>query len=163
MGRRSYWWSEERRALLAELWPAGVPVDEVCARLHLLPGWMLDPPRVAAEAGRLDLRRPDGFRSAVAKTSALGRQRGWTELLEGRVTRCPMLTENDILDIQLRNKHNEDVLFLLKELWRIQQSPVRSYLDLEPHRLCDLEIRQKGNDDFLDLMAELRRRGALRR
>ena len=62
--RRSKWATDERDALLRELWPTYTLRGEICARLAELPGGELpEPYRVAIYAGQvLGLSRPPGYK-----------------------------------------------------------------------------------------------------
>lgn len=64
---RAGWRTPERAAVVRELWPQGVPRDEVLARLHALPGDPVEPSRLSVWAAEMGVKRPEGW--AAASTS----------------------------------------------------------------------------------------------
>lgn len=62
------WLTEDRRAVLTRDWPAGLRMEAIMAQLEVLPGPSLPVTKaVANRANLIGLRRPDGFRSRLAK------------------------------------------------------------------------------------------------
>jgi hypothetical protein len=60
------WRTPERRAILAEAWPAGVPAAEIGARMRALPGGEVLDSRISVWAAQLKLVRPDWYKAALA-------------------------------------------------------------------------------------------------
>lgn len=157
--RPSAWWTEARRALLCELYPTWMDIEEITRRLNELPGAVLDAARVGTEARRLGAKRPDGYRNVAAQGSY---QHGWKHLVGERKATPRVLRKFDLENIEHRNRDNDDLLRLVKEVRRIWRD-TGGKIDVTPNEMVNIELRNKGKDDFEDLMAELRRFNAIKR
>ena len=58
--------TDERAALLRQLWPTETPVDDIRDQMNRLPGVPMDVTAVRNWAGDLKLRRPPGFTGQAA-------------------------------------------------------------------------------------------------
>ncbi len=77
-------WTEERKDILREHWPAGTRVDVIKDMLDETAGPPVTIPRISVCAARIGLRRPEGFKSIQAGDLHAGRPRDvWTEERRG--------------------------------------------------------------------------------